>query len=111
MRQTSASQIKGARPFFTRTRLVCSKARFSMSLGSTGVAGVGFIATGRTDVISLASCPRTEPASNRMNPAIGNRRSIATSRVANEANDVQQNFAQEEVKFRVQPLGCRRGPY
>src|ERR1043165_505524 len=92
MRQTSASQVKGARPFFTRTRLVCSNARFSMSLGSTGVAGIGFTVTGRTDVIRRASWAKAAPANMRRSPAIESRRSIATSTVAKQTNLVQQVF-------------------
>src|SRR5829696_8564457 len=97
MRQISASQAKGGSPFLIRARLVCSKARFSMSFGSTGAGVVdGLTAIGLTEVISLASCARAGAASNmRRIPAMGSRRDIATSRVPNAANRVQHNYPAE----------------
>src|SRR5215212_738372 len=56
MRQTSPSQTNGDNPFFTRTMLVCSNARLSMSFGSTGGVVVEDLAEmGTIDVISRAT--------------------------------------------------------
>src|SRR5215216_3356336 len=67
MRQTSLSQVNGGSPFWTRIAFVCSKARRSMSFGSTGAeGGVEILVTGVIDVIrratgcGFASCPKAD---------------------------------------------------
>src|SRR5687768_15762993 len=86
MRQTSESQTNGGRPFFTRMTLVSSKARLSMSFGSTRVAEAGLAVTGAIDVINLAtgcglaSCAKADWQKRPKRRAeMANRRDIAAN--------------------------------